>query len=49
MVLNNRTTDLSIPLTVSMPLKAKRRLKREVNIPLVKCLFPCSCGIGFAK
>ena len=22
------------PLTVSMPLKAKRRLKREVNIPL---------------
>ena len=38
MVLNNRTTDLSIPLTVSMPLKAKRRLKREVNIPLVKCL-----------
>src|SRR5574340_614778 len=23
-----------------------RRLKREVNIPLVKCLFPCSCGVG---
>ena len=34
MVLTNRTTDLSIPSTVSTPLKAKRRLKREVTSPL---------------
>ena len=34
MVLNNRTKDLSIPLTVSTSLKAKRRLKREVTSPL---------------
>ena len=34
MVLNNRTTGLSIPLPVSTPLKAKRRLKREVTSPL---------------
>lgn len=39
MVLNNRTTDLSIPLTVSMPLKAKRRLKREVTFPLSSLCF----------
>ena len=34
MLLNNKTTDLSIPLTVSTPLKAKRRLKREVTSPM---------------
>ena len=33
MVLNNRTTDLSIPLTVNTSLNAKRRLKREVTSP----------------
>ena len=50
MVLNNRTTGLSSPLPVSTPLKAKRRLKREGgSIPLVNSLFPCPCGIGFAK
>ena len=49
MVLNNRTTDLSIPLTVNTSLKAKRRLKREVTSPRVKSLSPGSCGIGFAK
>ena len=49
MVLNNTTTDLSIPLTVSTPLKTKRRLKREVTPLLVKSLFPCSCGIGSTK
>ena len=39
MVLNNRTTDLSIPLTVSTPLKAKRKLKREVTSPLSSLCF----------
>lgn len=39
MVLTNRTTDLSIPSTVSTPLKAKRRLKREVTSPLSSVCF----------
>ena len=48
MVLNNRTTDLSIPLTDSTPLKAKKA-QEGGNIPLVKSLFPCSCGISFTN
>lgn len=39
MVLNNRTTDLSVPLTVSMPLKASEVSRGRLTSPLSSVCF----------